>query len=333
MMQTPYTEHPFAQYVRILGRGKRSGRSLTEEEAYGAMKMILSDEVEDAQIGAFLLLIRVREETTEELVGFTRATREYTANTLPTINADIDWPSYAGKHKQLNWYILAALALADFGVPVFMHGANEHTPNRLYSDAVLYELGITPCKSAKEAQASLAKNNFAYMELKEFCTPLNRLIAMRSILGVRSPIHTLVRLANPSNSPLLLTSIFHPSYRASHQEAAQQLGYQSMAVFKGEGGEVERKPDARCLVQAVQNNSLYDQEWEPLIDARASNEPDFKIDKLRRVWRGTEKSHYGEAAIVATLAVVMLLINKASSQQESLALAAKVWEGRNTRRI
>ncbi len=333
MTQAPYTEHPFAQYVRILGRGKRSGRSLTEEEAYGAMKMILSDEVEDAQIGAFLLLIRVREETTEELVGFTRATREYTANTLPKINADIDWPSYAGKHKQLNWYILAALALADFGVPVFMHGANEHTPNRLYSDTVLYELGITPCKSTEAAQASLAKNNFAYMELKEFCSPLDRLIAMRPILGVRSPIHTLVRLANPSNSPHLLTSIFHPSYRASHQEAARQLGYKNMAVFKGEGGEVERKPDARCLVQAVQNNSLYDQEWESLMGARASNEADFKIDKLRRVWRGTEKSHYGEAAIISTLAVVVLLMNKASSQQESLALATRVWEGRNTLRI
>lgn len=333
MTQAIYTEHPFARYVRILGRGKRSSRSFTEEEAYEAMKMILSNEVEDAQIGAFLLLIRVREETTEELVGFTRATREHIANTLPTINADIDWPSYAGKHKQLNWYILAALALADFGIPVFMHGANEHTPNRLYSDTVLHELGIIPCTTTESAQASLEKNNFAYMELKEFCSPLDRLIAMRSLLGVRSPIHTLVRLANPSNSPHLLTSIFHPSYRASHQEAAQQLGYQSMAVFKGEGGEVERKPDARCLVQTVQNNSLCDQEWEPLVSARASNETDFKIDKLRRVWRGTEKSHYGEAAIIATLAVVVLLMNKASSQHESLALAARIWEGRNTLRI
>jgi len=333
MTKSAYTEHPFAQYVRILGRGKRSGRSLTEEEAYGAMQMILNEEVEDAQIGAFLLLIRVREETTEELVGFARATREYTANTLPKIDAAIDWPSYAGKHKQLNWYILAAFALADFGMPVFMHGANEHTPNRLYSDTVFSELGIPLCETSEAVQSSLAKNNFAYMELKHFCAPLDRLIAMRSILGVRSPIHTLVRLANPSNASHLLTSIFHPSYRASHQEAAQQLGYQSMAVFKGEGGEVERKPDARCLVQTVQGSVLLDQEWSALIDTRAENETDFEIDKLRRVWRGTEKSIYGETAIIATLAVVLLLSNKADSQQESLDLATKVWGERNTLRI
>ena len=86
-------------------------------------------------------------------------------------------------------------------------------------------------------------------------------------------------------------------------------------------------------MQTVQGSSLYDQEWEALMRERATTETDFKVDKLRRVWRGTEKSHYGETAIIATLAVVLLLMNKANSQQESLALAKRVWEGRNTARI
>lgn len=333
MKSTSVSEHPFAQYVRILGRGKRSGRSLTEGEAYNAMKMILDKEVEDAQIGAFLLLIRVREETTEELVGFVKATHEYNQHTLAQLNASVDWPSYAGKHKQLNWYILAALALADSGTSVFMHGANEHTPNRLYTDTVLRKLGISPCTSAEAAQAALNKDSFAYMGLHDFCPPLSELIALRSILGVRSPVHTLVRLANPSQSPHIVTSIFHPSYRSSHQEAALQLGYKSMAVFKGEGGEVERKPDARCLVQSVQNNTLSDEEWGQLISARSPNEQDFEIDKLQRVWRGTERCAYGESAISATLAIVLLLMQKASSQSEALELATKIWSARNFQRI
>ena len=330
---TSTPEHPFAQYVRTLGRGKRSGRSLTEGEAYNAMKMILNREVEDAQIGAFLILIRVREETTEELVGFVKATHEYTQRTVAQLNASVDWPSYAGKHKQLNWYILAALALADSGTSVFMHGANEHTPNRLYTDTVLRELGISPCMSVEAAQAALDKNNFSYMGLHDFCPPLSELVALRPILGVRSPIHTLVRLANPSQSPCIVTSIFHPSYRSSHQEAALQLGYKSMAVFKGEGGEVERKPDARCLVQSVQNNVLADEEWEPLLSARNPNEQDFEINKLQRVWRGTERSAYGESAISATLAIVLLLLRKASSQSEALELATKLWSARDYQRI
>ena len=63
------SEHPFAPYVRTLGRGKRARRSLTREEAADAMAMILRGEAEPAQVGAFLMLLRVKEETTEELAG------------------------------------------------------------------------------------------------------------------------------------------------------------------------------------------------------------------------------------------------------------------------
>lgn len=328
-----YLEHPFAQYVRILGRGKRSGRSLTEEEAYAAMKMILQGEVKDAQIGAFLLLIRVREETAGELAGFVRAAKEHTRNTLPHLTAQLDWPSYAGKHKQLNWYILAALALSDEGVSVFMHGSNEHTPERLYSDSVLSKLGIPVCVTAESAKSELKKYHFAYMELKNFCSPLHQLIALRPILGVRSPIHTVSRLLNPSCAPYLLTSIFHPAYRDPHQDAAQLLGYANMAVFKGEGGEVERKPDARCIVQSVQNGSKLEENWEPLLPEKSVNETDFKISKLRETWRGTVTSDYGESAIISTLAVVHKLMKSSLSQQESVELARNTWKNRNRERL
>ena len=55
--------HPFARFVRILGRGKTLTRSLTAEEAEEAMGMILAGEARPEQIGAFLMLLRVKEET------------------------------------------------------------------------------------------------------------------------------------------------------------------------------------------------------------------------------------------------------------------------------
>ena len=51
-------EHPFAQFVRILGKGKRGARSMTREEAREAMGMLLDGKVEDTQLGAFLMLLR-----------------------------------------------------------------------------------------------------------------------------------------------------------------------------------------------------------------------------------------------------------------------------------
>ena len=101
--ETP-AEHPFAQFVRALGKGKRGARNLTREEAREAMGMLLDEKVEDTQLGAFLMLLRHKEESPEELAGFTEAVRERL--TAPPIQVDIDWPTYAGKKRHLPWYCL-----------------------------------------------------------------------------------------------------------------------------------------------------------------------------------------------------------------------------------
>ena len=67
--------HPFARFIQILGRGKTLSRSLTMEEAQEAMAMILAGEVLPEQLGAFLMLLRVKEESPEEIAGFVLAAR------------------------------------------------------------------------------------------------------------------------------------------------------------------------------------------------------------------------------------------------------------------
>ena len=57
--QTPHPEHSFAEYIRILGKGKKGSRPLTQDEAYRSMKMIMAGEVLPVQLGAFLMLMRV----------------------------------------------------------------------------------------------------------------------------------------------------------------------------------------------------------------------------------------------------------------------------------
>ncbi|MFZ5697516.1 MAG: glycosyl transferase, partial [Pseudomonadota bacterium] len=96
-------EHPFAQYVRILGKGRKGSRALSESEAFAAMAMILRGEVLDIQLGAFLMLLRVKEETGAEIAGFVRAARVLMNEERKTLRADIDWASYAGKKNHLPW--------------------------------------------------------------------------------------------------------------------------------------------------------------------------------------------------------------------------------------
>ncbi|MEX1057642.1 MAG: glycosyl transferase, partial [Natronospirillum sp.] len=94
-------QHPFTQYVRTLGRGKKSSRSLTFNEARDAMRQIMLGEVMPEQLGAFLMLLRVKEESPEEIAGFCAAVQAQWAHALPDTPVDIDWSCYAGKRKHL----------------------------------------------------------------------------------------------------------------------------------------------------------------------------------------------------------------------------------------
>ena len=94
-------EHPFAQYIRIIGKGKTGARSLTYDEAYRAFSMILKMKCLMFNWVLFNVL-RVKEESVDELAGFVQATRDQ-LNFQP-LDVDLDWSSYAGKRKHYPWF-------------------------------------------------------------------------------------------------------------------------------------------------------------------------------------------------------------------------------------
>lgn len=325
-------EHAFAPFVRILGKGKTGSRSLSRDEARTAMQMILRGEVKEVQLGAFLMLLRVKEESADELTGFVEAARDII--TAPTdIDVHLDWSSYAGKRKHLPWFLLSALTLADNGLRVFMHGVSAHTMGRLYTEDVLNALGIDAMTTWPDVSASLDQTNFAFMPLRNLCPPLQAMIDLRNDLGLRSPVHTLVRLLNPLRAPYSLQSVFHPPYALRHQQAAADLGQPHASVFKGEGGEVERKPEALTKVHSVHNGVLSEEIWPKMIDGRQEQQDNLDIEHLRRVWRGEASDEYGELAIIGTLAIALHLLGKTAAGEEALRLAQDYWEDRNRDRL
>lgn len=327
-------EHPFAPYVRILGKGKTGSRSLTGNEAEEAFAMILRGEVEDVQLGAFLMLLRVKEESSDELAGFVRAVRNTVD--IPTSLAgavDLDWASYAGKRRQQPWYLLAALALADSGIRVVMHGAAGHTAQRVYSEQVLDALGQTVVGSLSAVEPALRQGNFAYIPLHVLCPPLQKMIDLRNQLGLRSPVHTLARLINPLGAPYSMQSIFHPAYADSHQQAAALLGQANAAVFKGEAGEVERKPEAVCTVKSVINGQLRETVWPKMIEGRQAWLDTLPIDDLFAAWRQDEISHYGRLAIQGTIAIAQHLRHPERTIEQCLEDGEQIWQSRNRDRL
>lgn len=325
-------EHPFAPYVRILGKGKTGSRSLSRDEAHTAMGMILRGEVNEAQLGAFLMLLRVKEESGDELTGFVEAARASIA--APNdIAADLDWSSYAGKRRQLPWFLLSALTLADQGLRVFMHGAGGHTAGRMYTEGALAALGLSIAENWSDARHQLDRDNFTFLPLRHLCPPLQYMIDLRNELGLRSPVHTLARLLNPLAAPCSIQSIFHPPYALKHQQAALALGQPHAAVFKGEGGEVERKPEATCTVYSVHSGELSEEAWPKLIDGRQEQPEQLDIEHLRAVWRGETEDDYGALAVTGTLAIALRLLGRAENNEHALSLANEYWRARNRERL
>lgn len=321
-------QHPFSRFIRTLGRGKQGSRSLSQDDAFEAMNMIMEGHVEPEQLGAFLMLVRVKEETPEEVAGFVSAVRRHIQLPGNATAIDIDWSSYAGKRRHLPWFVLSVLLLADNGYKVFMHGLQGRNDDRVYTPAVLEFLGLPVSQSLADAATLLEQNNFAYLNLDQLCPRLQQLIDLRDLLGLRSPVHTVARMLNPFNAACQMQGIFHPGYLEIHQGAAQLLNQPHMAVIKGDGGEIEASPDSPCKIMSVHNNQILNEEWPALLNNRAVKPKTLELENLKQLWRGTCEDIYGEAAVINTLAIALYTMTKTNQREDALNQAQEMWSSR-----
>jgi anthranilate phosphoribosyltransferase len=294
------------------------------------MEMILGGKVEPVQLGAFLLLLRYRGETPPELAGFVRATRRR-LRSVPDVQVDLDWPSYADRHKQLPYFLLTALLLAANGVRIAMHGieglGDVTTPK------VLQSLGLAPATSAAVADAQLRNHHFTYLPLQLICPEVQSLFELRPILGVRSPANSLCRELNPAGAPYQLQGVFHPTYLPSHGETARMLGQPHAAIFKGGGGEIQRNPEKACRVATVDDGVIAEETWESMTPAERHPWRDEPLDPNRvgALWRGELIAPGPEAAVVGTTAIALKLLGRAATQVEAAGIATAMWRERPKR--
>ena len=321
-LETP-AEHPFAQFVRILGKGKRGARGLTREEAREAMGMLLDEKVEDTQLGAFLMLLRHKEESPEELAGFTEAVRERL--NAPALNVDVDWPTYAGKKRHLPWFLLAAKCLAKNGVRILLHGGGAHTAGRLYTEQVLEQVQIPLCRDWASVASALDEHCIAFIPLQDWAPRLQHMIDLRNTLGLRSPIHSLARVLNPLGARCGLQSIFHPGYQAVHREASRLLG-DTAIVVKGDGGEIEINPDATSHLYGTAHGQDWDEEWPQLSAQRHVKPASLDLQHLLAVWRGEARNSYGELALVSSMALALRGLGQ--TREDAFTQAQHWWDQR-----
>lgn len=317
----------FSQYIQIIGKGKKASKSLTQTQAYQAFKLLLAAEVTPEQAGAFLMLLRVKEESNQELAGFVKACRESTLNELTELRPDLDMGCYAGKRRHLPWFLLAVICLAQAGYTLFLHGTREPNSNRLYLSQVLMELGIPIASSPQQARQFIKKYGFAYMELSSINKPLDNLIQMRSMFGLRSPANSLARMLNPSMAKHSFHGVFHRNFDKKHCDVAALLNDSSVGCIRGEGGEVEVNPERPfdLYIQRKQSSMF---SYPALLNYRQIKPSKLNPAELEKLWTGAAQFEYGEQAVIGTIACILTLITNVPTPFSALEQANKLWQQR-----
>jgi anthranilate phosphoribosyltransferase len=319
----------FASFVATLGRGPGRSRALTRDEAREAFGMVLRNEADPHQVGAFLMLLRFRGEDAQEITGMVEAVRHEAGLGGGDIGADLDWPSYgAGRTRGAPWFLLSALALARSGIRVLMHGSNDFSSGIAVEDAMA-AIGLRPAAGLASAGAALASERFAYLPLRAMAPGLDRLLDMRRLFGLRSPVNTAARLLNPADAPCGVDGVFHPPYIAVHLGVAEVMGRHRLLVLKGGGGEAERVPLKPATASLWDSRDGRSDLSLPAVDGLAAHPAANDTPGLfAAVWGGEAAPATPVATVQATIAMALLALDRAETPAGAMARAAVIWSQR-----
>ncbi len=322
------SDHPFATYLRVLGKGPKSRRSLTMEEAEQAIAMILAGEVTDKQLGAFLLLMRANGESEQELMGFVTGIRKFYQLHHNAVDADLDISAYAGKWRYPPYFLLSIKLLNQQGYRILLHGDSGQFQDRHYAHSFMQPLGFREASSTFEADTLLQQGELVYLPLQNFAPQLKEILHLKSELGVRTVFNTAVKLLNPLGAAVAMQGIYHKGVERLHHAASSVNGAQRNLVFKGEGGEPEIRPDAlnRLYLSSKLETELTEMDFKS-VTARSLRPKNWVPEQLTALWQAQTEDIYGEQAVIATAACALVAMEDLSIA-EALSKANQFWQQR-----
>lgn len=225
--------------LRILGSSRRDGRHLTQDEAYRAFATICAGEATDVQVGAFLIALRQKGVTVEELTGFARAARDHAR--IPCLDMpDLVCvaPPHDGVDRVPPLDVAAGLVAAGAGARVLIV-SDRCVPHKrgLTAASVLEHLDVHMTYDPSEAEDWVAKARFGALGASGMLPNLMGLRRVRGDLGVRTPLSTVEKLLAPPNAALLVGAQSGPVLGVA-VEVIQSLGHPRGLAIQGVEGSV-----------------------------------------------------------------------------------------------
>ncbi|MBX3167995.1 MAG: anthranilate phosphoribosyltransferase [Candidatus Eremiobacteraeota bacterium] len=306
------------------------GCSLSREQAREATRELAKETAREAQIGAFLMALRVKGETREEIWGCAEALQAMARPVDTTGLRCVDTCGTGGDGSAtLNLSTLSAFVAAAAGLCVAKHG-NRSVTSECGSADLVEELGLPLQESPEDVRKSLQERKFAFLFAPFFHSATARVMQVRRSLGIRTIFNLLGPLTNPCRPPLQVIGVPEPRWCQPIAWVLAQMGVERALVVCGHGGVDElvlHGPNQVCLVEngEVQASWLDPAELglAPVpLEALRGGAPDYNAGLSRLILRG--EHHPATPAVALNAAAVLLVGGLAADWKEALATSQEL---------
>jgi anthranilate phosphoribosyltransferase len=272
------------------------GHDLTRAEARGVMDEVMAGEATSAQIAGFLVALRAKGETAEEIAGCAEAMREHALAVRPARDDLVDTAGTGGDGAgTLNISTAAALVAAAAGAAVAKHG-NRAVSSASGSADVLEALGFELELPPERIARSIDELGFGFLfapahhPAMKHAAPVRRELATRTVFNVLGP------LTNPAGARAQVVGVFAPELVRTIAEVLAQLGAQRAFVVHGAYGIDELSPAGPNLVCEVVDGAVQERTIDPLElgvarcgpDALLGGAPEHNAERIRAVFSGED---------------------------------------------
>jgi anthranilate phosphoribosyltransferase len=316
------------------------GHDLTRDEARESMNTIMSGEATPAQIGGFLVALRLKGETADEIAGCAEAMRAHVLAVHPQREDLVDTAGTGGDGgRTFNISTAAALVAAAAGAGVAKHG-NRAVSSASGSADVLEALGFELELPPERIAHSIDTLGFGFLFAPTHHPAMKHAAPVRKELAARTVFNVLGPLTNPAGARAQVVGVYSPDLVKTLAEVLATLGARRAFVVHGAGGIDELSPAGPNLVYEVVDGGVQEREIDPLElgIARCAPEelrggsPEENATAIRDVFAGGDGGR--RDAILLNAAGAIAAGGHAEDLREGLELAREAVEsGAATERL
>ena len=228
------------------------GNDLSNDRAFDVMLSIMSGKFNDAQIAGFLMALRAKGETVDEIAGFAKAMREKMVS-VPLASSAIDMCGTGGDARgTFNISTAASFVVAGAGVKVAKHGNRSMTSQSGSAD-VLQSLGIAIDNSLENSVEDIENIGLGFLFAPAYHPAMKHAIGARKALAVRTVFNILGPLCNPANVKAQAMGIFHSDLTEVQVNVLKVLGSTDVMVFHGRDGLDEISTTTTTKISQMRN--------------------------------------------------------------------------------